>query len=197
MTAEIIDKRTLLVTTALDLFYRHGIHAVGINEVLKASGVAKKTLYNHFASKEALIAATVELRDGRLLNWLDDCVAEAGPGKPAIEAIFQAMDDWINERVPELGPFRGCFFINTSAEYSQPGCPIFERCQRHKQAVRERLLQQLRVMMLAEPEAMADQLMLLKEGAIVAAHLMGDRQAGIKAGKTALLLLDSASRVSD
>ena len=59
----IMDKKEQLVATAFNLFYKYGIHAVGINRVLEESGIAKKTLYNHFSSKEDLIAATVEYCD--------------------------------------------------------------------------------------------------------------------------------------
>lgn len=185
------DKRTLLVETALDLFYRQGIHAVGINEVLKASGVAKKTLYNHFASKEALIAATVEHRDQRFQAWLLQRLAGVMAGRATIEAVFIAVDDWINERDPALGPFRGCFFINTSAEYSDDGCEIFQCCQRHKLSIRA-LLYKHALVALGDDEAaerLADSLVMLKEGAIVAGHLMGDKQSAVKARATARRLM--------
>jgi len=58
-----VDKREHLIRVAFDLFYREGVHAVGINRVLAESGVAKKTLYHHFASKDDLVAATVAYRD--------------------------------------------------------------------------------------------------------------------------------------
>jgi len=191
MSTQRIDKRTLLIETALDLFYRQGIHAVGINEVLKASGVAKKTLYNHFESKEALIAATVEYRDQRFQAWLQQRLAGVMVGRPTIEAMFIAVDDWINERDPALGPFRGCFFINTSAEYSDDSCEIFQCCQRHKASIRA-LFYKHALLALGDEEAaerLADSLVLLKEGAIVAGHLMQDKQAAVKARATARRLM--------
>ena len=57
------NKKQQLTDTALKLFYEKGINSVGINEVLKVSGIAKKTLYNHFSSKEELVLATLEQRD--------------------------------------------------------------------------------------------------------------------------------------
>ncbi|MEI8606352.1 TetR/AcrR family transcriptional regulator [Pseudoalteromonas sp. B160] len=65
-----MDKRTQIINTALSAFYQRGIHAVGINEILKEAGVAKKTLYNHFVSKDELICACLELRDQRFNQWL-------------------------------------------------------------------------------------------------------------------------------
>ncbi|WP_027856867.1 TetR/AcrR family transcriptional regulator [Marinobacterium jannaschii] len=194
MAIQTTDKRTLLVETALQLFYQQGIHAVGINEVLKAAGVAKKTLYSHFASKEELIAATIELRDRRLRGWLEFCLTEQPDGAPAIKAIFTALDDWFNERVEMLGPFRGCFFINASAEYGEADCPIFQRCQQHKLALRQLMLKHCEVVLGPgeEAEQLCDSLVLLKEGAIISAHLLGDKSAALKARDSAQKLIGVA-----
>lgn len=63
-----MDKKEQLITTAFQLFYRHGVHAVGINRVLAESGVAKKTLYNHFPGKDDLVAATIDHCDRRYFH---------------------------------------------------------------------------------------------------------------------------------
>ncbi|MCV6590342.1 MAG: TetR/AcrR family transcriptional regulator [Marinobacterium sp.] len=192
------DKRRLLVETALQLFYLRGIHAVGINEVLKVSGVARKTLYSHFGSKDELIAATVEQRDQVFQRWLNTKMKGARAGAASIDAFFAALHDWINEQVPELGPFRGCFFINVSAEYSQPGCRIFAGCQRHKQALRDLLREHVALYLKhaslgggseTQIDNLTDSLLQLKEGAVVTAHIMGDNQAALKAQEAARQLL--------
>lgn len=185
------DKRTLLVKSALKLFYRHGIHAVGINEVLKDSGVAKKTLYHHFSSKEKLIEETVRLRDQLFISWLSAAMASAEPGQPAIVAMFDAMDDWFNERVPTLSPFKGCFFINAGAEFKDDDCGIYALCQQHKFNVRNLIYPHCQQLSdkAVDVEFLTDQLLFLKEGAIVAAHIMGNRQAAITAKQTALQLM--------
>ena len=64
-------KRDLLLSTALELFYRHGINSIGINEVIKVSGVAKKTLYSHFNSKEDLVLRALEKRHLIFIQWLE------------------------------------------------------------------------------------------------------------------------------
>ena len=78
-----MDKREQLVEQAFRLFYRQGVYAVGINKVLDESGIAKKTLYNHFASKEALVAATVSYRDSLFRQWLFGRMDAVAAGKPA------------------------------------------------------------------------------------------------------------------
>ena len=65
------EKRRLLIDTAFRLFYENGINGVGINEILAVSGIAKKTLYSHFASKDELVIATLQERDTVFLTWLD------------------------------------------------------------------------------------------------------------------------------
>ncbi|EKO3674820.1 TetR/AcrR family transcriptional regulator, partial [Vibrio metschnikovii] len=64
-------KRQLLIDTALDLFYKNGINSIGINEVISVSGVAKRTLYSHFESKEALIIASLQKRHEIFTSWLE------------------------------------------------------------------------------------------------------------------------------
>ena len=71
------QKRQLLIDTALDLFYQYGVNSIGINEILKVSGVAKKTLYSHFESKEALILATLEQRHVIFIEWLEEQLQRA------------------------------------------------------------------------------------------------------------------------
>lgn len=185
------DKRELLVRTALSLFYDRGIHAVGINEVLAQSGVAKKTLYHHFASKDQLIAAAVQLRDQRFIRWFSQALNQTEPGEAALMAMFDALDDWFNERVPALTPFKGCFFINASAEFKGPECAIYNLCQEHKFQVRKLIYPHTLLLTGSDKEAgqLSDQLLLLKEGAIVSAHLMADRQAAVKAKEVAGSLL--------
>lgn len=178
-----MDKRQQLIVTAFELFYRHGIHAVGINQILQCSGVAKKTLYHHFPGKEALVEAVVAYRDRNYLEWLDARLARAEGGVPAvIEALFDALDDWFNDRVELLTEFHGCFFINTCGEYGDPEHEVHRRCARHKAAVIARIAGHLARCGQEQEKAraLADTLGLLKEGAIVQAHVTGDKQAALK-----------------
>ncbi|QUJ69814.1 TetR/AcrR family transcriptional regulator (plasmid) [Photobacterium sp. GJ3] len=180
------DKRQQLISTALTLFYRHGIHAVGINEVLKVSGVAKKTLYSHFASKDELILATLAARDEIFMAWLARRLAPAHTHADVITCLFSALSDWFHGRVPELSPFRGCFFINASAEFSEENTVIADYCSEHKRKVRLLIQQHLHT----PDEALVDAICLLKEGAIVSAFVGKDLDA---AEKCTGVLLNSIS----
>lgn len=190
------DKRQQLIETAFALFYRYGTHAVGINEILKQSGIAKKTLYTHFDSKASLVEAVLHYRDERFVNWLDQRMQDSEAGKAGILAMFDALDDWFNDRVETLANFNGCFFINTCGEYAEAEALPHQLCCQHKSRVRDLIEAQVKSLgEVKEPEWLVDMLALLKEGAIVTAQVQGDKQAAIKARRLAEQML-TAEEVS-
>ncbi|GAA0818383.1 TetR/AcrR family transcriptional regulator [Colwellia asteriadis] len=176
------DKKLLLINEALKLFYARGINSIGINEILKQSGVAKKTLYNHFASKEELVLATLHYRDMIFCQWFESIFNDQSTGTDAMLAIFYALDDWFNNRVIELDEFKGCFFINTAAEYGDHNAPARQLCKAHKNKIK--VLIQAKLSLFIKNEELCQQLTqticLLKEGAIVSASVEGDVTAGLK-----------------
>ncbi|BDY05404.1 TetR/AcrR family transcriptional regulator [Ferrimonas sp. YFM] len=184
-------KKEHLIKTAFELFYQKGVHAVGINEILSASGVAKKTLYNHFPSKEALILAAVQYRDKHFRDWLKHRLNGAEDGRAKVEALFAAIDDWFNNRTGKLLPFQGCFFINVGGEYGQPDDPIHQQCALHKRKIEQMIADIVQPLQLdsAQAQQLTNALCLLKEGAISQAHIAGDKQAALKAGQTARQLM--------
>ena len=183
-----MTKPDLLIHTAFKLFYEQGIHAVGINTILNETGVAKKTLYHHFSSKEALVEAVLKYRDHIFMDWLTSRMLAAGEGKAAVLAIFDALDDWFHNQVPELLPFKGCFFVKVNGEFHQHR--VNELCFEHKQAIVDYLTVRL-TERYGEQQAqrLANQLALLKEGAIAQAYLGKDRQAAKLAGDLAEAIL--------
>lgn len=186
----VLDKRSLLIHAAFELFYQKGVNAVGINEVLKVSGVAKKTLYHHFASKEELVLAVLQYRDDIFTAWLTSRLEAAATGTDKVVALFQALDDWFHNRVPQLKPFHGCFFINVGGEYANADHPLHQQCARHKDRIAALIRTQLEAWVEdpAQVGFLTEALCLLKEGAITQAHLHGDLAAAKKASKVALAL---------
>jgi AcrR family transcriptional regulator len=92
------SKREQLLNTALELFYREGYHATGIDRILAESGVAKMTLYKHFKSKDELIMAALEERHARTLRRFGDAprrapreaiLAVCAEHKGFVEAFFR------------------------------------------------------------------------------------------------------------
>lgn len=185
------DKRQLLIETAFTLFYQHGVNAVGINQILKQANVAKKTLYTHFSSKEKLVESVLAYRDERFISWLTQRLERKEAGKAALLSLFNALDDWFNNRVEQLANFNGCFFINTTADYGDPASIPHQLCADHKKRVRELIERQVRCLNVDEPGELTDMLSMLKEGAIVTAQVQGDKQAALKARQLAEQLLET------
>lgn len=188
------DKKQQLVETALALFYRHGVHAVGINQILEQSAIAKKTLYHHFVSKDELLMATLELRHQRFYQWLGQQLISADPAGPA-EKLFDALTLWFEGKAEVLGPFFGCYFQNCAAEYHGPNSAVLALCAQHKLKIRDLVnthLQSYQLSEQAQPLLLSG-VMMLKEGAISMALLHQDASAAQQAKQQFGLLLKALS----
>lgn len=130
-STEIIDKpaRERILLTAHDLFYRDGIRATGIDKVIAESGVSKVTFYRHFPSKNRLITAFLEYRHQLWITWFADALQRHGatPGGGLLP-IVAAMREWFDKPV-----FRGCAFINVTAEMGDSFPEAIAQCRSHKQ----------------------------------------------------------------
>ncbi|EOX4457695.1 TetR/AcrR family transcriptional regulator [Vibrio antiquarius] len=160
-------KKQLLIDTALSLFYKQGINSIGINEVLKVSGVAKRTLYSHFESKEALILAALEQRHQIFMAWLEEKLSPTQSSTDVIDQLFTSLNGWFHGSEEKLGEFRGCFFINTSAEFSDDSSELATYCRHHKQQVRELIQRYLK----SDNTSLLDAICIMKEGAITTAYM--------------------------
>ncbi len=183
-------KRAELVGTAWRLFYRDGYHAVGIDTVLAEAGVAKMTLYKHFPSKEDLIAAVLEERSRQLQANFERAIESAGrsPTKRLL-AIFETLHTWFH-----ADDFNGCAFIKAVAEYPDPKSSPHRVAVAHKAAFRARLAILAEELPAKDAGALANTLMLLTEGAIVAAHVQGRKSAAQEAAEAARILINAAKR---
>lgn len=164
------QKKQLLIDTALQLFYQNGVHSIGINEILKSSGIAKRTLYNHFESKEALVLAALEQRHGIFMGWLESKLSATESNREVVEAVFEALRGWFNGTEKALGCFRGCFFINTSAEFCDLDCDISKYCGYHKLRVRQLIEDHLD----GKNNLLLDAICIMQEGAITTAYMTGN-----------------------
>ncbi|WP_430461866.1 TetR/AcrR family transcriptional regulator [Thalassolituus sp. LLYu03] len=179
-----MSKPQQLISTAFALFYQQGIHATGINQILEQAGVAKKTLYHHFPGKDDLLLAVLAYRDEVFSGWLLGRLDDAASLTELCRAWFGALDDWFNGRADDLLAFRGCFFVNTSAEYSDPQHPVQQACRAHKQglemALAERIAMRLEKISQegkTDAQQLAHEWCLLKEGAIASAAVGGNLAA--------------------
>lgn len=184
-------KKRHITEVAFSLFYRKGIHAVGINEIIKTASVAKKTLYNHFSSKDELILATLNYRDQLEITHLKFKLASAEIGKDALLALFELLDDFINNRDVTLGDFRGDYFNNSCAEYAQTERLIYKQCQSHKASIKAIIQENVDdfEQQIEKNKLLVNTLVLLKEGAINEALIQGNLNSAKQAGQTVENLL--------
>ncbi|MFD3700627.1 TetR/AcrR family transcriptional regulator [Streptomyces sp. NPDC058646] len=173
------EARTRLLDAAEALFYADGIQAVGMDRIRTESGVPLKRLYRLFPAKESLVTAYLQRRDRRWTNSLRDAVADA---PDPVAAVFDWLAAWFSE--PD---FRGCAFLNAFGELGTGPQAVLDVVRRHKAELRALLGE------LAGPgeDALADQLMILVEGATVVAALDPGPEPAHRAGAAAALLIRS------
>jgi AcrR family transcriptional regulator len=179
--------RERLLEAADDLFYREGVHTVGIDRVLERAGVAKASLYGTFGSKDELVRAYLEGRGASIRERTMKRVAAAEGPRARILAVF----DFLVERT-SLPSYRGCPFVNACAEGPEGPSPAREVTARYR-AWRHDLFRQLTGELGArDPEDMSRQLSLLYDGALVGASLDANPAAATEARSLAERILDEA-----
>ncbi|UTW57802.1 TetR/AcrR family transcriptional regulator [Kordiimonas sp. SCSIO 12603] len=179
-----------LIETATVLFSEYGFHATGINRILEESGIAKKTLYHHFSSKDELIVEVLQRYD-RLARQKFKTMVEERAAFPLerIFAFFDVLEDWYEDK-----NFFGCFFTNAVGEYSAVESEIRAACQNYKKEMRYYLRELCFLAGLPDPEKLGDQLFMLFEGATVIAQVAGDSKSAILAKQTATQLIEQAQQ---
>jgi AcrR family transcriptional regulator len=161
--------RARILAAAGELFYRHGIRAVGVEAIAEAAGTNKMTLYRHFPSKDALVAEYL-----RQSAQASDCCWEkfalAHPGDPCAQLVA-----WLEEMALHLAKpdERGCPLANAAIELPEKDHPARRVIEEYKRAQRTRLARLCEEAGLSEPEMLADELHLLLEGARVTAQSVG------------------------
>ena len=165
--------RERVLEVAEDLFYREGVRAVGIDTIIARSGVAKMSLYRNFASKDELIVAYLEERNRRFFDrWERAVGGEDDDPRVRLRGLIAATV----ERVRQPG-YRGCPFLNTSAEFPDAAHPARAVIAGHKREVRERLLQICRKWNPQRAEALATQLIVLMDGVYADGGVLDDEDA--------------------
>ncbi|MDL4818113.1 TetR/AcrR family transcriptional regulator [Actinomadura opuntiae] len=167
-----------VLQVASELFYERGIGSVGMELVAAEAGVTKKTVYDRFGSKEALVLAYLRARDARWREFMTRRI-DAVPGpRDRVLATFDALGEWLST---ECG--RGCSMVNACAELPDPRHPVHGVAAEQKSWVRD-----LYAGLVADG-TLADQLLILHEGAVVAFSVggVGDAAAKARAAADALL----------
>jgi AcrR family transcriptional regulator len=178
-------KARAVLDAASDLFYAHGIHAVGVDTIARHAGVTKKTLYDRFSSKERLVVEYLAHRDRQWRDFLDPWLESAGDDPEArLAAVFDAAAAWASERGG-----KGCAVINAHAEISDPDHPAYPVILGQKQWMLALFTQIAADAGVDAPTATGKELMLVHEGAVVTAGMQVFDEAFASARDLAMAVL--------
>jgi len=177
------NARDRLITTAETLFYREGIQAVGISELIEASGVGRASFYRHFESKEALLHAVLRCRNEKALATFGAALASCGSDPLRVfDVVAQryGADD-----------FRGCAFINAMVEAADRHGETHRIAREHKLAQIRLLSEMLREAGYRQPDRLAGHFQLLIDGAVTGVLREGNTRPVEMAREIASSLLDT------
>jgi len=182
-----LTTREKILAIAGDLFFRQGYRAVGIDTIVKATGMAKMTLYRHFPSKDDLIVAYLEQVDLQMQEWLDNSINMV-QGKPReqLTGVFEAL-----QKLVESPQCYGCVFQITSAEFPDLDSPGHKVALEHKRSVRRRFEKLAEQAGARQPDQLANQLLLLMDGAFAAVRMFGVENPGRNVAEAANVLIDA------
>ena len=157
-----------LFQTAARLFYQHGYRAIGVDTIAAESGIGKMTLYRHFPSKDDLITAFLRDSNNDFWDYFEQSTKDAPTAREKLLAFFETLQDYA------VSPAcYGCPFINVATEYPETDYAGHQVALEHKQSVRTRFNQLAEEAGAGQPEALANALLLLMDGAYIAARMFG------------------------
>ncbi|AZO10726.1 TetR/AcrR family transcriptional regulator [Mesorhizobium sp. M3A.F.Ca.ET.080.04.2.1] len=177
-----------ILGVARDLFYREGIRAIGVDEIVKRAGVTKPSLYRSFPSKDQLAASYLRQYDREFWQRFDEAV-EAHPGDP--RAQIGAFLTRVGKRT-QRPDYRGCGMTNAAVEYPEHGHPARVVSEANKQGLRRRLRAMAAAMGAADPDTLGDGLLLLIEGAYISGQLFGLGGPAASVARNADLLVEAS-----
>jgi AcrR family transcriptional regulator len=178
--------RERILQTAERLFYRDGYRAVGVDTIIAEAGVAKMSLYRHFPSKDDLIGAYLDRANAQLLEWIDGLAAPHDDPRAALQAIFDGVATLASS--PEC---LGCAFVGAAAEFPDGGHPGHRAASEHKRAVLDRFRELAEAAGAHDPRGLAEELLLVMDGAWSAARVFGPGNHGRRAAAAATALIDA------
>jgi len=175
--------RERLLATARRLFYSEGIHTVPVDRIVTEAGVTRATFYRHFPAKEDLVEAYLRATDADLRAAVAEALDQASPQRSAA-----ALLELIGQVTCSAG-FRGCHFINASAEYPDPDDPVRVAVAEHRAWFQDTVTRLAEQAGHPDPDHAGRVLVLLHDGALSAAELDDPRlvrETVIRAGRDLL-----------
>jgi AcrR family transcriptional regulator len=160
------EPRNRLLRTATEVFYAKGIHAVGIEEIVEKAQITRSTLYRHFPGKEDLVVAYLEAASQYEREAVSSLLTEDQSSQDAVRAVARAVVGQITNPV-----FRGCAFLNATAEYPDPEHPVRTAIREHRTWFYELVRTQFRGVSAESAQESAELFVMLRDGAMAAGCL--------------------------
>jgi AcrR family transcriptional regulator len=181
-----LSARERLLAAADELFYENGINTVGIDRVIERAGVAKASLYDCFGSKDELVRSYLQARSEARQARVNERLSRYEAPEDKILSIF----DLLGELASQPG-FRGCAFVRAGADANSSD-RVKSVCEESRAFILGKFTDLAREAGVGEPELLGKQLVLLYDGASIAAHLDGNRNAASTARTLAAQMLSAA-----
>ena len=186
-----------ILSTASELFYKQGYRATGINEIIKSSGVAKATLYNHFPAKDDLCMAYLTGMSETLINYFELAIDSAEGTVERFLAVVASLEPWLIET-----EFRGCVFLNIAAEIPDYNNPLRKPGTEIYTAIHKRVAVLCTELIASDPQQyshlnpteLSNQYMLIFTGAIALSELYNSTSPANDALKAIYRLIDEAPK---
>jgi AcrR family transcriptional regulator len=182
-----VSARERLLAAADELFYENGINTVGIDRVIERAGVAKASLYDCFGSKDELVRSYLQARSEARQARINERLSQYESPEEKILGIF----DLLGELASQPG-FRGCAFVRAGADASSSD-RVKSVCEESRAFILGKFTGLAGEAGASEPELLGKQLVLLYDGANIAAHLDGNRNAVSTARALAAQMLAAGS----
>jgi AcrR family transcriptional regulator len=180
--------RQQIIDTAGQAFYAEGYQAVGVDALAERTGMSKMTLYRHFPSKDDLIVAVLDRFSANAAAHYQALMVPHATARAKLLAVFE----WIAQRA-QSPACAGCAFQNSAAEFPEHDAPAHRAALANKAATRAAYLEQAHALGARDPEQLADQLLLLTDGAWAAARMWGPSNPARSLVAAAASLIDAAA----
>ncbi len=173
---------------ASELFYGEGINTVGVDRIAAEADASKATLYAHFGNKDGLVAAYLDRRSALSRKQFKEHLRSQADTREKLLNVFDSLVDWYDQ-----DDFRGCHFIHAGSELTDPGHPAVGVLNRHRKWVKNLLEELSEALGAPEPQLLAAQLLMIYDGATIAADLDRYPEAARAARQAAERLIGPAA----
>lgn len=186
------NKREQLIDVAIELFNSYGYHATGVDRIMEATGISKATLYRYFKTKDDLIVAALAKIDEASREEMRNFVESSSKDpRERLLATFGQLEFWLRDQ-----SFAGCPFMAAASEFGSEPNIVLQQVQLHKRLYLAFFEELARAAAIPDPRTAARQLVMLHEGAVAFAQVMGAKGAAETARKAAEAILEHAQAPS-